>query len=131
MPEVGKTVAAPRNIPFGSVLHIQGVGYRRVDDRLAKKYDDRVDVFFATHAEAVRFGKQQLQVQVVSSFNIPYAVRRQLDICTECKRLAIKGTSKCASCAVLRREYLRQYNNWNRRYTNAPSYSLEAQRLHR
>ena len=62
MPVAGVTIAAPRAIKFGTVLHIEGVGDRIVEDRLAKRFDNRIDVFFATHAEAKRFGIRKLQV---------------------------------------------------------------------
>lgn len=64
-PEAGVTCAAPRNIPFGTWLNIEGVGVRRVDDRLASKYDSRVDVFFDKHEDALRFGKRKLKVEVL------------------------------------------------------------------
>ena len=56
MPRVGVTVAGPRRIPFGTRIHIAGIGWRKVQDRAAMKFDDRIDVFVRNHAEAVRFG---------------------------------------------------------------------------
>lgn len=61
-PKQGITVAASRSIPFGTILNIEGVGSRIVQDRLAKKYDNRVDVFFNNHKEALKFGKQNRRV---------------------------------------------------------------------
>ena len=63
MPVQGVTVAAPRSIKFGTWLNIEGVGKRRVDDRLATKFDNRIDVYFNSHAEAKKFGKRQLKVK--------------------------------------------------------------------
>ena len=63
MPAPGVTCAASRSVPFGTRLLIPGVGWRTVQDRLARRFDGRVDVLFATHAEAVRFGKQKLEVR--------------------------------------------------------------------
>jgi len=60
----GVTVAASRSIPMGTRLRIEGVGVRVVQDRLAPRYDDRVDVFFTRHEDAVRFGKKALAVRV-------------------------------------------------------------------
>lgn len=60
----GVTVAASRSIPMGTRLRIEGVGVRVVQDRLAPRYDDRVDVFFTRHEDAVRFGKKTLAVRV-------------------------------------------------------------------
>ena len=60
----GVTVAASRKIPMGTRVRIEGVGVRVVQDRLAPRYDDRVDVFFTRHEDAVRFGKKTLAVRV-------------------------------------------------------------------
>ena len=64
MPRQGVTCAAPRRIPFGARLWIEGVGWRTVQDRLAPRYDNRVDVYFASHAEALKFGKRTLKVMI-------------------------------------------------------------------
>jgi 3D (Asp-Asp-Asp) domain-containing protein len=58
----GITVAAPRSMPFGTKLRIQGIGVRVVDDRLAKRYDNRIDLFMTDHNRAKLFGKQILNV---------------------------------------------------------------------
>jgi len=60
----GVTVAGPRALPFGTRLTIPGVGGRIIQDRLAKRFDSRLDVFFATHAEAKRFGIKKLNVTI-------------------------------------------------------------------
>ena len=64
MPQAGRTVAGPRVLPFGTILYIPGVGRRVIEDRLSRRFDHRVDVFFRTHAEALRFGKRVLRVKV-------------------------------------------------------------------
>jgi 3D (Asp-Asp-Asp) domain-containing protein len=56
VPKDGITCAAPRRIPFGTRLYIQGVGERIVQDRLAKRFDSRIDIFMSNHTNAVRFG---------------------------------------------------------------------------
>lgn len=61
----GITIAASRSIPFGTKLYIEGIGTRIVRDRLAKKYDDRIDVFMENHDKALKFGKKRLTVTVV------------------------------------------------------------------
>lgn len=61
-PKLGTTVAAPRWMPFGTKLNIQGVGPRIVQDRLAKTYDGRIDVYVRSHLEAKRFGIKRLRV---------------------------------------------------------------------
>lgn len=59
-PVPGVTVAAPRGVPFGGWVRIEvpGIGRlrRRVEDRTAKRWDGRWDVFMATHEEAQMFG---------------------------------------------------------------------------
>ena len=65
MPKAGVTVAGPRRIPFGTRVWIEGVGERVVQDRLARKYDGRFDLYFSSHKEALRFGKRTLQVRIL------------------------------------------------------------------
>ena len=65
MPKQGVTIAAPRWIPFGTVLDIRGVGRRVVQDRLALRYDNRIDIFMHSHSEAKRFGTKKLSVSSV------------------------------------------------------------------
>ena len=61
-PVVGRTIAGPRRFPLVTRVHIVGLGDRIITDRSAKRYDARLDVFFPTHAEAKRFGRQTLTV---------------------------------------------------------------------
>lgn len=61
-PKQGVTCAASRSIPFGTQLNIAGVGVRTVQDRLATKYDSRIDIYFDNHLDALRFGKRTLTV---------------------------------------------------------------------
>lgn len=64
-PIVGRSCAGPRNLPFGTVVWIDGVGLRIVEDRTHKRYDGRFDVFMETEAACLQFGKQQLTVEVI------------------------------------------------------------------
>lgn len=57
----GRTVAA-NHLPFGTRLHIEGVGWRIVEDRMARRYTGRIDVYFRSHQQALRFGKRKLQI---------------------------------------------------------------------
>lgn len=57
------TIAAPRHIPFGTPVKVEGVGYFLVQDRMSKKYPRRWDIYFATHREAVEFGKKKLKIE--------------------------------------------------------------------
>jgi 3D (Asp-Asp-Asp) domain-containing protein len=63
-PVEGITVAASRSIPLGTKVHIEGVGDRVVQDRLARRFDDRIDVYFTSHEAAKRFGKRRLKVTI-------------------------------------------------------------------
>ena len=56
-PRAKHTVAASRSIPFGSLVVIEGLkGTYVVEDRLATKYDHRIDVYFESHQAALEFG---------------------------------------------------------------------------
>ena len=63
-PVEGRTVAAARSIPLGTRIHIEGIGWRIVEDRTARRYDGRVDVYFKSHNDALQFGKRKLQITV-------------------------------------------------------------------
>ena len=63
-PKQGVTVAASRSIPFGTKVVIAGHTYI-VQDRLAAKYDSRIDVYFDNHAEALKWGKKKLLVTIL------------------------------------------------------------------
>lgn len=65
MPHPEHTVAAPRNIPMGTLVMIEGIGLRRVQDRMHKRYKGkRLDVFMRTHEAAKKFGVKKLHVTV-------------------------------------------------------------------
>ena len=59
--KAGHTIAAPKDIPFGTVLVIDGVSYT-VEDRGGSIRNKKLDIFFNTHAEAKKFGKRQCEV---------------------------------------------------------------------
>lgn len=67
LPIVGQTIAAPRSLPFGTKILIPSVGWRTVHDRLARKYDNRIDVFMSSHKKARKFGIRQETVMIVSA----------------------------------------------------------------
>ena len=60
-----RTVAAPRHIPFGTWLFIEGVGLRRVDDRGGKIKGKRIDLCLPTRREALRWGRRKVRVMFV------------------------------------------------------------------
>ena len=62
----GHSVAAP-NLPFGTILYIEGLGEYVVEDRpaswVAEKYDDKIiDIYFLSHDDALEFGLQHRKV---------------------------------------------------------------------
>ncbi len=64
-PAVGKIVAAPSTVPFGTILEIPGYGIAEVQDRGGAITGNRMDVLFATHQEALEWGVQELKVRIV------------------------------------------------------------------
>jgi 3D (Asp-Asp-Asp) domain-containing protein len=65
-PVEGITVAGPVWFSFGTGLEIEGVGRRVVQDRMAKRFRERncLDLYFASHADALEFGKRKLRVSL-------------------------------------------------------------------
>ena len=57
-------VAAPKGIPFGTILTIPGYGKVLVEDRGGSITDGRLDVYFDTHQEALNWGVQILKVKI-------------------------------------------------------------------
>ena len=57
----GRTIAAPPEIPFGTKLMINGHIYT-VEDRGGAIKGKRIDIYFASHEEAERFGVQYIEV---------------------------------------------------------------------
>lgn len=61
----GRTIAAPRNIPLGTRVRVEGIGEFTVEDRTARRYDGRWDIYFDSHKEALKFGKQERKVTII------------------------------------------------------------------
>lgn len=68
-PTINRTIAAPRSIPFGSTIYFldSSLSPRIVEDRLARRFDNRLDVFMLEHKEARKFGKRKLKVRISRS----------------------------------------------------------------
>ena len=58
------TIAADKRYPFGTVMHVPGYGYGRVEDRGGAMKGERIDLYFRTHQEALEWGKQTKTVRV-------------------------------------------------------------------
>ncbi|MBF0464789.1 MAG: 3D domain-containing protein [Nitrospirae bacterium] len=58
-----RTVAVdPTIIPIGSLVYIEGVGWRIAEDTGSKIKGKMIDVFFDSEDEAIDFGRQTLKV---------------------------------------------------------------------
>ena len=57
-------VAGPRRIPLGTKVLIGGNPYT-VEDRTAKRYDGRWDIYFESHKAALIWGKQEKDVVII------------------------------------------------------------------
>jgi 3D (Asp-Asp-Asp) domain-containing protein len=64
-PIAGVTIAASRNIPLGSKVEVLGKTYT-VQDRLAKRFDNRFDIYFASHKDAKQFGIRTNKVTIIT-----------------------------------------------------------------
>jgi 3D (Asp-Asp-Asp) domain-containing protein len=69
-PREGITVAAPRAVPLGTkaAITVPGAFTNRifvVEDRTARRFDGRWDIFIASHERAKRFGKQNGEIKII------------------------------------------------------------------
>lgn len=68
-PRAGVTIGVPRTgplaFPFGTRVRIEGLGERVVQDRMAARFTNRLDLFVPTHREAVRFGVQRRKIEII------------------------------------------------------------------
>jgi len=62
---VGRAVAAPKSFKFGTMIDIPGYGKVPVRDRGGAIQGDKLDVFFPTHQEALNWGRQYLECEVI------------------------------------------------------------------
>ena len=61
-PAKGKLIAAPKSIPFGTWIEVEGYGYAEVLDRGGSIKGRRLDVFFPTHQEALNWGVKYINI---------------------------------------------------------------------
>lgn len=62
----GVTVAAGKELPFGTELYIKGIGKRIVQDRGAAIGRGRIDIAVKTQAEAIQFGRRHVLVKILN-----------------------------------------------------------------
>ncbi|MEI9966478.1 MAG: 3D domain-containing protein [Candidatus Moraniibacteriota bacterium] len=60
-----RTLACPKNFPFGTIIRIDGMGEYRCEDRGGAITTNRIDIYMETKSEAFAFGRQQLIAEVV------------------------------------------------------------------
>jgi 3D (Asp-Asp-Asp) domain-containing protein len=60
-----RTLACPKNFPFGTIIRIEGMGDYRCEDRGGAIKGNRIDIYMHTKAEAFQFGRRQLVAEVV------------------------------------------------------------------
>ena len=61
----GRTIAAPKNYAFGTKIEIAGMGTYIVEDRGGAITGNKIDIYFDSHAEALKFGRRNLQIKVL------------------------------------------------------------------
>jgi len=60
----GTIAADTSRYPFGTIIHIPGYGYGRVEDRGGDIKGQRLDLFFRSHRQALKWGRQRLTVRI-------------------------------------------------------------------
>lgn len=60
-----KFCAAPPEYKFGTMMNIPGYGQVKVLDRGGAIKGDKLDVFFHSHREALQWGRQKLDVEIM------------------------------------------------------------------
>ena len=58
------TVAAPPAYPFGTIVHVEGWGYGRVEDRGGAIQGRSLDLWFPSHEQALQWGRQNKRVKI-------------------------------------------------------------------
>lgn len=62
----GVTIAADWELyPPGTVLYIEGIGERTVQDRGGVINGQKIDIYFESHEDALQFGRQDVRIQIV------------------------------------------------------------------
>lgn len=63
----GRTIAVdPKKIPYGTKIQIDGVGVRIAEDCGGAIKGNRIDLYFNTHQEALRWGRQTKKVTILN-----------------------------------------------------------------
>lgn len=65
-----KTIAAPRSIPFGTIVfipsrsHYTNRGFYRVEDRGGAIKEGRIDIYIKSTKECLRWGRRRIEVHI-------------------------------------------------------------------
>ncbi|MFH1347494.1 MAG: 3D domain-containing protein [Candidatus Margulisiibacteriota bacterium] len=62
-------VVAANHLPIGTKLVIDGFGGQifTVEDRMNRRYNRRIDIWFRSYSDAMRFGKRKIRYHVLES----------------------------------------------------------------
>lgn len=60
-----RTLACPKELPFGAKIRIEGMGEYRCEDRGGAIKGNKVDIYVETKKEAFAFGRQHLQAEII------------------------------------------------------------------
>lgn len=69
-PREGHTIAGPPHWPLGTEVLIEDKRYV-VEDRGGAITGNRIDIYFEDHDDALRFGRREIEVQIMSWGGIP------------------------------------------------------------
>ncbi|NQT30478.1 MAG: 3D domain-containing protein [Candidatus Saganbacteria bacterium] len=64
-----KGVIASNFLPFGTKVRIDGFGDQifTVEDRMNRRYTKRIDIWFRSYKDAMRFGRRKIKYHVLES----------------------------------------------------------------
>lgn len=60
----GTIAADTRKYPFGTIMYIDGYGWGRVEDRGGAIKGEKIDLFFPSHRQAVKWGRRTVKVKI-------------------------------------------------------------------
>lgn len=63
----GNTIAVdPSQIPYGTKLYVEGVGTFIASDCGSAIRKNKLDIYFANHSDALKFGRKQVNVYIIN-----------------------------------------------------------------